>query len=132
MLFRSELKQIKVDLEANAEERFEGDREKALFRILQELVHALKYSEAQHVAIHFQFSDTQILVQYQDDGQGFDRAAYEQRPGRKSFGLKNIERHMAFLNGELNYKTSPGNGVAVSLNLPINTVKLVETYGNTH
>jgi len=128
-----ELKQIKVDLQANVEERFEGDREKALFRILQELVHnALKYSEAKNVAIHFQFSDTQLMVQYQDDGQGFDRAAYEQRPGRKSFGLKNMERHMAFLNGELNYETSPGNGVEVNLNLPINAIKQVETHGNTH
>lgn len=128
-----ELKQIQVNLQANAEERFEGDREKALFRILQELVHnALKYSEAKNVAIHFKFSDTQLMVQYQDDGQGFDRAAYEQRSGHKSFGLKNIERHMAFLNGELDYKTSPGNGVAVNLTLPLSAVKLLETHGNTH
>lgn len=127
-----ELKQIKIDLQANAEERFEGDREKALFRILQELVNnALKYSEAKHVAIHFQFSNAQLLVQYQDDGQGFDRAAYSQRQD-KSFGLKNIERHLAFLNGELDYKTSPGNGVEVNLNLPLHAVKLVETHGNTH
>ena len=128
-----ELKQIKIDLQANTEQRFEGDREKALFRILQELVHnALKYSEATHVAIHFQFSDTQLMVQYQDDGQGFDRTAYEQRPDNKSFGLKNIERHMAFLNGELNYETSPGNGVEVNLNLPLKTVKQIEPHGNTH
>lgn len=127
-----ELKQIKIDLQANAEGRFEGDREKALFRILQELVHnALKYSEAKNVAIHFQFSDTQLMVQYQDDGQGFDRAAYAQRQD-KSYGLKNIERHMAFLNGELNYETSPGHGVEVNLNLPLNTVKQIETHGNTH
>lgn len=125
-----ELKQMKIDLQANAEQRFEGDREKALFRVLQELVHnALKYSEAKNVTIHFLFSDSQLLVQYHDDGQGFDRAAYAQRQD-KSYGLKNIERHMAFLNGELNYTTSPGNGVAVSLNLPLNTLK--ETHENTH
>ncbi|WP_421798944.1 sensor histidine kinase [Haliscomenobacter sp.] len=125
-----ELKQIKIDLQANAEQRFEGDREKALFRVLQELVHnTLKYSEAKNVAIHFQFSDTQLLVQYHDDGQGFDRVAYSQKQD-KSYGLKNIERHMAFLNGELNYTTSPGNGVAVSLNLPLNTIR--ETHENTY
>lgn len=125
-----ELKQIKVDLQANAEQRFEGDREKALFRVLQELVHnALKYSEAKNVTIHFLFSDSQLLVQYHDDGRGFDRAAYALRQD-KSYGLKNIERHMAFLNGQLNYTTSPGNGVAVSLNLPINALK--ETHENTH
>jgi signal transduction histidine kinase len=117
----TELKQIKVDLQANFEVRFAVDREKALFRILQELVHnALKYSDAKKVALHFQFSDTQLMIQYKDDGQGFDRAAYEQNPSRQSFGLKNMERHMAFLNGELNYETSPGNGVEVNLNLPIN------------
>lgn len=127
-----ELKQIKIELQANAEERFEGDREKALFRILQELVHnTLKYSEAKNVNIHFWFSDTQLLVHYQDDGQGFDREAYELRQD-KSYGLKNIKRHMAFLNGELDYKTSPGNGVVVRLNVPINTLKLVKTHGNAH
>ncbi len=124
-----ELKQMQVDLQANAEERFDGDREKALFRILQELINnALKYSEAKNVAIHFRFSDTQLLVQYQDDGQGFDRAAYEQRPGRKSFGLKNMESRTAFLKGKINYETSPGNGVKVKLSLPLN----VESDGNTH
>jgi signal transduction histidine kinase len=127
-----ELKHIRIDLQANAEERFEGDREKALFRVLQELVHnALKYSEAKNVTIHFQFNDTQLIVNYLDDGQGFDRNAHDQRPD-KSFGLKNIERHMAFLNGELEYKTSPGNGVEVNLSLPTNAVKLVKTHGNTH
>ena len=127
-----ELKQIKIELQANAEERFEGDREKALFRVLQELTHnALKYSEAKNVTIHFEFSITQLMVHYQDDGQGFDREAYELRPD-KSYGLKNIERHMAFLNGELDYKTSPGNGVVVKLNIPINTVKLEKTHENAH
>lgn len=119
-----ELKQINVDFNANAEKRFEGDREKALFRILQELINnTLKYAEAKNVIIDFHFNDVQLVVFYKDDGKGFDKAAYEQKRDRKSFGLKNLKSRTAFLNGKINYETSPGNGVEVSLRIPLNNEK---------
>lgn len=115
-----ELKQIKVNFQANTEERFAGEREKALFRILQELLHnTLKYSEAQNLNLDFYFSDQKLKVYYKDDGQGFDRKTIEQRTDRKSYGLKNMESHIAFLNGELVYDTAPGQGVEVRLSVPL-------------
>ncbi len=115
-----ELQGIEVICQANAEERFDGDREKALFRVLQELIHnALKHAEASQVTISFDFNDDYLEVQYKDDGRGFDRTAYEQRKDRKSFGLKNMESRMAFLNGTFHYDTSPGKGVEVNLTLPL-------------
>lgn len=120
-----ELKPVKVKFEANAEERFDGDREKALFRILQELFHnALKHANAQKIALSFHFTAKCLEVLYQDDGQGFDRLAYEQNRSRQSFGLKNMESRIAFLNGKIHYETSPGNGVEVSLNIPLHEEKM--------
>lgn len=127
-----ELKQIQVNFQANAEERFQSDREKALFRILQELIHnALKHAEAKVVSIEFHFSNNCLAVRYKDDGQGFDRQAHDQKRDRKSFGLKNMESRMAFLNGEFNYETSLGLGVEVNLTLPLTDEKF-DHNGNPH
>lgn len=120
-----DLKSVQVKFEANAEERFDSDREKALFRILQELFHnALKHANAQEVSLSFHFTGECLEVLYQDDGQGFDRLAYEQSRNRQSFGLKNMESRIAFLNGKIHYETSPGNGVEVSLSIPLHQEKL--------
>lgn len=128
-----ELKQMEVNFQTNAEERFEGEREKALFRILQELVHnAIKHSNAEQVDVIFHFEEERLLVQYQDDGQGFDRKAYEEKPGRKSFGLKNMESRIAFLKGQINFTTAPGKGVQVKLNLPLRDEKFATNDGNTN
>lgn len=128
-----ELKSIKVHFQANAEERFAGEREKALFRILQELLHnALKHSEASRVVIEFHFEDSRLLVYYQDDGKGFDRKAHEQVAARKSFGLKNMESRAAFLNAQLHYTTAPGQGVQVKLSFPLIDENFAISDGNTH
>lgn len=115
-----ELKNIKVDFGTNEECRFESDREKALFRILQELINnALKHSEASHVEIGFEFFGQQLKVYYKDDGKGFDKKSYEKKQDRKSFGLKNMESRMAFLEGKMEYHTAPNEGVVVRLQLPL-------------
>ena len=114
------LTDIKVDFNTNSEERFEKDREKALFRILQELMNnTLKHSNAQNLTIHFHFDPHQLSIQYNEDGQGFDRQAYEQQNQLKSFGLKNMESRIAFLNGTIDYTTAPGEGVLVKLHIPL-------------
>jgi signal transduction histidine kinase len=118
-----QLKDINIHFFANKEARFEADREKALFRILQELIsNTLKYSEAQNVHLDIQFSDHQLLVHFKEDGQGFDRKAYMDRKDRKSFGLMNIDSRMAFLGGEITYDTAPGKGVEVNLSLPYRAI----------
>lgn len=115
-----DLKGMEVDLNANSDQRLEPDREKALFRILQELIsNTLKYSDAKLVKIDFHFSTDQLLLHYKDDGQGFDRTAYMARKDRKSFGLLNLESRASFLEGKLTYKTAPGEGVEVDVQVPL-------------
>lgn len=115
-----DLNHIEVDFHANAEKRFKKDREKALFRILQELINnTLKHSNAKKVLVHFHFTSEQLVVFYNDNGEGFDRDAYKNKKDSKSFGLKNIESRMAFLGGTLDYQTALGKGVEVQLTVPI-------------
>jgi signal transduction histidine kinase len=130
----TELKGSKVAFSHNADIRFEKDREKALFRILQELINnALKHSSARQVAIDFHFEPRRVLVHYQEDGQGFDREAYEMEKAGKSFGLKTMESRVAFLGGKMQYTTAPGQGIDVRLTVPLPAQgTAIETYGNTH
>lgn len=115
-----DLKGIQVIFSTNADERFEKNREKTLFRILQELIHnTLKHSNAEQVEVLFDFQKNQLDVQYKEDGQGFDRNEYEKQPTHKSFGLKNMESRIAFLNGTIHYTTAPGEGVDVHLSFPL-------------
>lgn len=128
-----EMKQMEVNFQTNAEVRFDGEREKALFRILQELIHnALKHSNARQVDINFYFEEERLLVLYHDNGQGFDRKAHEQKSGIKSFGMKNMESRMAFLKGQIHFTTAPEKGVQVKLNLPLKDEKFTASNGSTN
>lgn len=116
----SELKDIEVDFFNNQEVRFEKEREKALFRILQELTNnTLKYAEAKNVSIEFNFMPNKLLFCYKDDGQGFDRVAYEKHAGKDGFGLKSMQSRAVFLEGQMTYDTAPGKGVEVNISIPL-------------
>ena len=116
----SQLNGMNVSFSANQEARFDPDREKALFRILQELINnTLKYSNAKNVRLDFQFGNRQLFIHFKEDGIGFDKAAYMDQKEQKSFGLLNLESRIAFLKGEMQYATAPGKGVEVNLSMPL-------------
>lgn len=115
-----ELKNIRVDFTANSEQRFEQNREKALFRVLQELINnTLKHSNTERIRIDFEFTPEDLSILYLDEGEGFDLEIYENRKDRQSFGLKNMQSRIAFLNGKIDYQTAPGQGVTVQLQVPL-------------
>ncbi len=128
-----DLKQVQVNFHANEERRFDKDSEKAIFRVLQELIHnTLKHAEAKQVNLDFHFEPDRLTIRYRDDGRGFDRQAYMTKKNRNSFGLKSMESRIAFLNGKVNYETSPGQGVKVELSIPLlNKTLESDTDGST-
>ncbi|MEM7087141.1 MAG: ATP-binding protein [Bacteroidota bacterium] len=116
----TELKQIQVDFYANKEQHFNKNREKVIFRILQELTNnTFKHSEAEKVPLHFHFESDQLIIHYSDDGRGFDRKAYDEKKDFTSFGLKSIDSRIAFLNGKITYETAPKQGVEVKMEIPL-------------
>jgi len=117
------LKDIKVQVQVKCERRFEEDKEKAVFRILQELINnTMKYSEAENLNIHFLFGESQLKIMYQEDGPGFDPAILrnEGRPG--SYGFKSIASRMAYLEGHFEATTAPGEGFQVHLFIPLTPI----------
>ncbi|MCG8696708.1 MAG: PAS domain S-box protein [Bacteroidales bacterium] len=109
--------QIKFTIKDELDKRFSETIEITIYRTLVELINnSLKYSKAKNLSISFLYNQQYgVLIQYQDDGQGFD---YEKAIShKKGFGLLNLKHRIHKIGGEYSYQTSPGQGVKVSIKL---------------
>lgn len=90
-----------------------------VYRLMQELLNnALKHAEASEIALQLLFNNEHLLLQYNDNGKGFDfDEAYRQR----SFGLKNIETRAQMLRGSVEFYTRPQQGLQVKVQIPLTT-----------
>jgi signal transduction histidine kinase len=95
--------------------RLDATLELPLFRISQELVNnTLKHAEAKQAKIHIMVEDDFAILEYGDDGKGFDNTNI-----RKSHGLTNIESRATLLGGSMEYETAPQKGFRATITVPI-------------
>jgi len=98
-------------------ERFSENKEIMLYRIIQELVNnTIKHAGANSISLSLNKSDGHILVNYADNGKGFDQGKAKEV---KSMGLKNIHDRVKFLGGELSIESSIGKGSSFIFEFPI-------------
>ncbi len=92
----------------------------ALFRIYQNaLANVIRHANARHILIHFDMDAEQIILDIQDDGQGFKvptRWIEWVRQGH--FGLVGSAERAAALGGHLTIESQPGQGAAVRVVIP--------------
>jgi len=104
-----------IDYNFKNEKRLTGVQEVALYRIVQELINnTLKHAGAKKITINGGWQQGLYHLQYTDDGKGFTFKENE----AVGLGLRNIESRITVLNGELKWKTSPGEGISVNICLP--------------
>jgi len=85
-----------------------------IYRVVQEALHnCARHSQASTVRIRVQQKLGAITLSIQDDGQGFDVKQ------SKGLGLLGIEERVAHLGGTCELHSEPGNGVIVSIKLPL-------------
>jgi signal transduction histidine kinase len=100
------------------EERIDHKTEISLYRITQELLtNILKHANAREINIHLNRYETLLSLGVEDDGVGFDTS--------KDFdgiGMSNIKARVNQIQGSVFFDSSPGNGCAVTIEVPINTV----------
>lgn len=88
-----------------------------IYRLVQELLNnTIKYAEATQIEISITKEGSQLLLQYFDNGKGFD---YSEAYQKKSLGLKNIETRTRMFDGTLEFKTQPNEGISVKVRIPI-------------
>ncbi len=106
---------ITVDSDLNGL-RLLNNIEVILYRISCELINnTLKHASATKANIKITHDDCKLIFMYDDDGIGFDvDTAFD-----KGMGLTNIRSRVRALNGNIEIKSSKGNGIYVFIELKI-------------
>lgn len=90
---------------------------RAIFLTTQEaLANVARHARASKVDISLQCVADRVTLAIQDDGRGFDSTNESLRVGH---GLANMQARAESLNGSFKIMSSPGNGSAVLLDLPL-------------
>ena len=92
--------------------RFDYNKEVVLYRVILELIsNTLKHSGAQNINITILFSSNLVLVEYKDDGKGFN--IDEVSTTHSGMGLSNISSRIKSVHGELEIQSKPNEGIFV-------------------
>lgn len=93
-----------------------------LYRIVQEAVNnAVKYADFEHMNISFTKRNGHLMVEVSDDGKGF----ILNETTEKGFGLANMKERAKEFDGQLNVKSTSGEGTVVKVMVPLNQANYV-------
>jgi signal transduction histidine kinase len=119
---------IAVDVSCNLEDvRLLSVAETALFRVAQEAINNIaKHSGSTQVHIGLWISDGTAVLSVQDNGHGFEVDLEVSGGEQKGLGLQGIRERVAMLGGEFSLESSPGQGTALEVRVPL----ILEDNGN--
>lgn len=109
---------VKIDYATNLRgERFDADVEVILYRVICELVNnSLKHSGASEIALKLNFEEGLLLLDYSDNGCGFNPSA----DGGSGMGLANITSRINTLSGKLDIQSARGGGMSAKVQVDPN------------
>ena len=112
------LGKIEITFNNNVENtRFESQIETNLYRIICELFqNTVKHANASKVSLLVHFNEGKIIIQYFDDGIGFDP---EDAIKMSGMGISNMKSRLKALNGEIEFKRIMPRGMMTSIVLKI-------------
>lgn len=81
----------------------------SIYRVIQEMLHnAIKHSEADEILIQINREADELVIQFEDDGIGFDIENLK----RRGMGLGNIKSRIDYLKGTVDLDSTPGEGTS--------------------
>lgn len=94
-----------------------------LFRVIRELLaNVAKHARAQHIKVSARKDGSDIRIQVEDDGTGFDLAEVQARRDSKvGFGLLLLSELLDHFGGSIRIDSKPGRGTRVTLVAPLKT-----------
>lgn len=105
--------EITYEVKENAATNVDKIAELNLFRVVQELVsNSIKHGPASQIWLYLWLMPTELHIDYQDNGPGFDPNAPGYKPG---LGLQNIESRMRMIGAEYHLETAPNTGLKVNI-----------------
>jgi len=101
---------IRISFESNIQRRIDMEIESALYRAVIECINnTLKHAFANNITIILHDSGGQLLLQYCDDGIGFELT--ETLTLQKGLGLFNLQNRIHTIGGKITMFSNPGKGV---------------------
>ena len=109
------------------------DVEVALLRTAQSaLANVRLHARASRVVMSLIDTDDTVRLDILDDGTGFDQPAWEQdADAGSSYGLRFMRARLRELGGGLDIESTPGEGTALSIHLPIRPGRVSVTVADT-
>ena len=87
-----------------------------LYRIVQEATqNVLKHAHASRLLVDLSLTESHLMLQIQDDGQGFDPQDNAFDPG---IGLRNIASRVKYLEGTMQMDAAPNQGCRFRISIP--------------
>ncbi len=106
---------VEVETELPGEPELPLKTKEVLYRVAQEALHnTVKHAEAQRVYLRLEEMSDSVVLDVQDDGQGFDPTA--SFPGH--LGLRSMSERIAQLGGTFTIQSTPGEGTAIHVRIP--------------
>ena len=115
---------IQVAMETvGTEKRLPSEVETVVFRIAQEAINNVARhagADAERVSISLDFTDEFVVLQVEDDGQGFDPGVVMARGnGNAGFGLSGIRERAALFGGTAHIESHIEQGTTITAKIPL-------------
>jgi signal transduction histidine kinase len=103
------------------DKRLPADIEAALFRFFQGAIgNIAQHSKANNAVITLEYSDDELMVSIEDDGQGFDVSEItDVEESGRGRGLFSMRERIGFLGGTSWIESHPGEGTTIKAMIPI-------------
>ncbi|HEX7862303.1 MAG TPA: two-component regulator propeller domain-containing protein [Verrucomicrobiae bacterium] len=109
-------------------ERFSPALELSLYRIIQEaLTNVEKHSSATLVEIDLTGDQTYVALEISDNGCGLDLAKMDAPRRDSGLGLLHMRERASLVGGVFSISSSPGNGMKISIHVPVTIPERVLT-----
>jgi PAS domain S-box-containing protein len=97
--------------------RLDGRVALAFLRVVQEALHNIvKHSHAKNITVRLTGSDSDLALEVDDDGVGFDVESSKLAAG---LGLISMRERIYLINGEFEIRSRPGQGTKITARAPI-------------
>ena len=110
------LGKIDISFSSNIDDcRFESQIETNIYRIICELIqNTIKHASASNISIMIHHHENRMVIQYFDDGVGFDP---EDSSKMNGMGISNMHSRLKVLAGEIDFKRIMPKGMMTSITL---------------
>lgn len=86
-----------------------------IYRIVTELINnTIKHAQASRIDIKLEYEIDNIILEFKDDGKGFDYS-YVMSKKKRGLGIKSIQSRVNSLNGKFEIFTKPDNGFSIKI-----------------